>query len=117
MKKWGLFFAMLTIAAAFAFADEVAASQVDDLFADIDAVALSQGEMEAVDGEGGAWAVFGIAMAADWVVEKATGKSPVREIAKAVAGAVEKTHEELKKNNNDPFASRKAPGSWRGAYW
>lgn len=50
MKKWGLFLAMLAIAAAFAFADEVAAAQVDDLFADIEAVALSQGEMEAVDG-------------------------------------------------------------------
>lgn len=47
MKKWGLFLAMLTIAAAFAFADDLAASQGDDLFADIEAVALSQGEMEA----------------------------------------------------------------------
>lgn len=47
MKKCGLFLAMLTIAVAFAFADEVAAAQVDELFADIEAVALSQGEMEA----------------------------------------------------------------------
>lgn len=63
MKKWGLFLAILAIAAAFAFADEVAAVQVDDLFADIEAVALSQGEMEAVDG-GNPAAVIKVAKAA-----------------------------------------------------
>lgn len=50
MKKLGILLAILLVAGVCAMADEAAAPQDDVLFADIDAVALSQVEMEAVDG-------------------------------------------------------------------
>jgi hypothetical protein len=50
MKKIGILLAILLIAGVCAMADEAIAMQGDALFADVDAVALSQAEMQAVDG-------------------------------------------------------------------
>jgi len=50
MKKIGILLAMLLVAGVCAMADEPVTVQDNLLFADIDAVALSQVEMEAVDG-------------------------------------------------------------------
>jgi len=52
MKKIGILLAILLIAGVCAMADEAVSVQDNLLFADIDAVALSQVEMEAVDGDG-----------------------------------------------------------------
>ncbi|MFH2113465.1 MAG: hypothetical protein ABIJ86_03015, partial [Spirochaetota bacterium] len=51
MKKIGILLAILLVAGVCAMADETRSAQ-DDLFADIDAVALSQAEMDQTDGEG-----------------------------------------------------------------
>jgi len=59
MKKIGILLAILLIAGVCAMADEAVAVQDDLLFADIDAVALSQVEMEAVDGDGFGSGVLG----------------------------------------------------------
>jgi len=50
MKKIGILLAMLLVAGVCAMADEAVIVQDNLLFTDIDAVALSQTEMEAVDG-------------------------------------------------------------------
>jgi hypothetical protein len=50
MKKIGILLAILLVAGVCAMADETGTVQDDILFADVDAVALSQVEMEAVDG-------------------------------------------------------------------
>jgi hypothetical protein len=50
MKKIGILLAILLVAGVCAMADEAVAMQGDALFADVDAVALSQAEMQAVDG-------------------------------------------------------------------
>jgi hypothetical protein len=54
MKKIGILLAILLVAGVCAMADEAVPAQDDLLFADVDAVALSQVEMEAVDGGMGA---------------------------------------------------------------
>jgi hypothetical protein len=50
MKKIGILLAILLVAGVCAMADEAVPAQDDLLFADIDAVVLSQAEMEVVDG-------------------------------------------------------------------
>ena len=50
MKKIGILLGMLLIAGVYAMADEAATLQDDLLFADVEAMALSQAEMEAVEG-------------------------------------------------------------------
>jgi hypothetical protein len=50
MKKTGILLAILLVAGVCAMADEAVAMQGDALFADVDAVALSQAEMAVVDG-------------------------------------------------------------------
>ncbi len=50
MKKIGILLAILAVAGAYAMADEAVAVQDDALFLDVDAVVLSQAEMEEVDG-------------------------------------------------------------------
>jgi hypothetical protein len=52
MKKTGILLAILLVAGVCAMADEASAIQGNALFADVDAVALSQAEMQAVDGDG-----------------------------------------------------------------
>lgn len=54
MKKIGILLAILLVAGVCAMADEAVPAQDDLLFADVDAVALSQVELEAVDGGMGA---------------------------------------------------------------
>lgn len=50
MKKIGFLLAILLVAGVCAMADEAVTVQGELLFADVDAVALSQAEMEAVEG-------------------------------------------------------------------
>lgn len=50
MKKVGILLAILLVAGVVAMADEASAIQDDAVFADIDAVELSQVEMERVEG-------------------------------------------------------------------
>jgi len=88
MKKIGILLAILLVAGVCAMADEAVIVQDDLLFADIDAVAMSQVEMEAVDG--GQYP-GDCASGDDWkAAKKDRTKAAVKDIVKGGAkGAIE----------------------------
>ncbi|HOZ73365.1 MAG TPA: hypothetical protein PLQ29_11980 [Spirochaetales bacterium] len=112
MKKLGMLLAILLVAGVCAMADEAVAAQDDALFADIDAVALSQVEMEAVEGDGFGTFVIGAIVGgilydcANDTTKELTGKT----IKGHYTDAINKAVESAKNYYNNYSPNYDAPG-------